>query len=412
MPIEIRMPALSPTMKEGNLARWLKQEGDMVESGDIIAEIETDKATMEVEAVDEGVLGRILVPGGTENVVVNDIIALLLEEDEDPSTLDNFNGTAQKIEAAIETAVEQPKTKAAPSSKPTAKPNMPSQDTRIFATPLAKRIAADKGIDLNTVQGTGPRGRIIKRDIENFKPIAMQPAQNFDGLLDPPASKLIPHTMMRKTIAKRLLEAKQTVPHFYLTIECEIDRLMALRQEFNEARPEGKISVNDMIIKASALALMKVPTVNSSWTDEGVRQFDAADVAVAVAIDGGLVTPVIRRADLKNLGNISVEMKALAAKARAGKLMPEEYQNGTFSISNLGMFGIKEFSAIINPPQGAILAVGAGRDMPIVKDGELTISKIMTCTLSVDHRVIDGAAGAEFLKVFKELIESPLALIL
>ena len=439
MPTTITMPALSPTMTEGTLARWLIKEGDSVSAGDIIAEIETDKATMEVEAVDEGSVGQLLVPEGTEGVPVNQPIALLLEDGEDASSLDNFQAPAPAAAPApaetpavaappVEPAIPAP-APAAPTpatlSETSAAPPA-AQGERIFASPLARRMAEKAGLDLAAIQGTGPRGRIVKADIEaalsGAPAAAPQPQATTMQVTAPqPAaqampvgeSELIPHTNMRKVIARRLLESKQTVPHFYLTIDCEMDRLLALRKELNDRDgADYKISVNDFVIRAVALALRKTPDANASWTEEGMIRYGSVDVSVAVAIDAGLITPIVRNADHKGLAEISAEMKDLAVRAREGKLMPEEYQGGTFSISNLGMFGVREFSAIINPPQSAILAVGAGEQRPVVKDGALSVATVMSCTLSCDHRVVDGALGAQLLGVFKNFIEDPMTMLL
>ncbi len=434
MTIQILMPALSPTMTEGTLSAWQKAEGDEVAAGDVIAEIETDKATMEVEAVDEGTLGRILVPTGTEGVAVNTPIAILLEDGEDASALDAAAGAAAAAPAPTEAAPE-PRAQPAPAPVAPAAPGQvaasapPRVDgTRIFASPLARRMAAQAGLDLAAVAGSGPHGRIVKADIETAlaggAAVAKAPAEAPAAAVPPaavevpglPTFDLVPLNNMRKTIARRLVEAKQTVPHFYLTIDCEVDRLLAVRKELNGRSPEGpgayKLSVNDFVIRASALSLRKVPGANASYSDEGLRLYNWVDVSVAVAIDGGLITPIIRHTDSKGLAEISNEMKELAAKARDGKLMPEDYQGGTFSVSNLGMFGIKHFDAVINPPQGCILAVGAGEQRPVVKDGALAIATVMSCTLSVDHRVVDGALGARFLAEFKRLIEDPMQMLL
>ncbi|MCK6442114.1 pyruvate dehydrogenase complex dihydrolipoamide acetyltransferase [Elstera cyanobacteriorum] len=429
MPIQILMPALSPTMTEGNLARWLKKEGDAVKAGDVLAEIETDKATMEVEAVDEGTLGKILVAEGSQGVKVNEPIALLLEEGELASALSAPLAAAPAPAAAPVAAVS------APAAAPVAAAPV-AHGARTIASPLAKRLAEQAGIDLATVKGSGPNGRIVKADVEAAKargpvvaaaPVAAAapapaavpaaapkaapaPVQTF-GL---PAFDLVPHSSMRKTIARRLTEAKQNVPHFYLTVDVGLDALLKLRTDLN-ARGEKsgvKLSVNDMIIRASALALKKVPGANAAWSDEGLMQFKGVDIAVAVSIPGGLITPIIRDADKKGLAEISAEIKDLAARAKAGKLKPEEFTGGTFSISNLGMFGIREFAAIINPPQSCILAVGAGEQRPVVRNGALAVETQMSCTLSVDHRVVDGALGAEWLQAFKGLVEDPLSMML
>ena len=435
MPTTITMPALSPTMTEGTLARWLIKEGDSVSAGDIIAEIETDKATMEVEAVDEGSVGLLLVPEGTEGVPVNQPIALLLEDGEDASSLDNFQAPAvapapAPAETPAATAPPAELTTPAPAPAPPAPvPDAAppvAQGERIFASPLARRMAEKAGLDLAAIQGTGPRGRIVKADIEGALSggtvVAPQSQATTAQITAPQPttqvtpvgeSELIPHTNMRKVIARRLLESKQTVPHFYLTIDCEIDRLLAMRKELNDRDgADYKISVNDFVIRAVALALRKTPDANASWSEEGMIRYGSVDVSVAVAIDAGLITPIIRNADHKGLAEISAEMKDLALRAREGKLMPEEYQGGTFSISNLGMFGVREFSAIINPPQSAILAVGAGEQRPVVKDGALSVATVMSCTLSCDHRVVDGALGAQLLGVFKNFIEEPMTMLL
>jgi pyruvate dehydrogenase E2 component (dihydrolipoamide acetyltransferase) len=465
MPIEITMPALSPTMTEGNLAKWLKKEGDEVKSGDVIAEIETDKATMEVEAVDEGTLGKIIVQEGTQGVAVNQVIALLLEEGEDASALEGGGGAKPapkaedtKPETKSESAAPAPEAAPAPKSNGAQAPaQSPAQSgNRIFASPLAKRMAEQSGLDLSQIQGSGPNGRIVKHDVEAAisggtakkgatpapaeatkteapkpapsqaagqaaaqSPAAVPSAQKPAGVdAKDFSTKLgikfreIPNSGMRKVIARRLTEAKQTVPHFYLTIDLQIDQLLKTRAELNGRSDEYKLSVNDFVIRATALALKKVPAANAAWTDDAILQYENADISVAVATPTGLITPIIKAAETKGLVEISNAMKDLAKRARDGKLKPEEFQGGTFSISNLGMFGVREFGAIINPPQGCILAVGAGEQRPIVKDGALAVATVMSCTLSVDHRVVDGAVGAEFLAVFKKLIEDPLSMLL
>jgi len=433
MPIEILMPALSPTMTEGNLAKWHVKEGDTVNAGDILAEIETDKATMEIEAVEEGVVGRILVADGTEGIAVNAPIALLLEEGEDAADLEVPSASAPPPPAAAESAPEAQPTPQAPAVPATpVPPPSPSAEKgdRVFASPLARRMAKQAGLTLDAITGSGPHGRIVKQDIEAalaggitapsaapLPPSAAAPAAAMVEASGMPAYVEVPNSAMRKVIARRLSESKRDAPHFYLTVECDIDALLSTRKKLNERSPgEGpdayKISVNDFIIRAAALALRKVPAANASWTDEAIRLYQAADVSVAVAIPDGLITPIIRNADGKGLAVISREMKDLAGRARTGKLMPEEYQGGTFSVSNLGMFGIKDFSAVINPPQGAILAVGAGEARPVVKDGALAVATMMNCTLSIDHRVVDGSAGAEFMAAFKALIEDPLTMLL
>ena len=446
MATAILMPALSPTMTEGKLAQWLKAEGDLVAAGDVLAEIETDKATMEVEAVDEGVLAKIVVPGGTEGVAVNAVIAVLADEGEDAAGVDVDALSTMPSPATIAAPSAAPSAAPASASEPTPAPApappapvaaptpapiplptpapTPAPATRVFASPLARRLAGDAGIDLTAVAGSGPRGRIVKKDVEAAiaagpVPAAVAPAIAGGPTLAPagdlpgmPGYDAIPHSMMRKTIARRLTESKQTAPHFYLTVDCRIDELLDLRKKLNANANDYKLSVNDLIIRAAALALKEVPEANASWFEDAVRMWHTVDISVAVAIEGGLITPIIRGAEGKGLKAISSEMKDLAERARVGKLAPEEYQGGTFSISNLGMFGIKEFSAVINPPQGAILAVGAGEPRPVVVDGALAVGTVMTCTLSVDHRVVDGAVGAAFMQVFKGLIEEPLKMLL
>jgi pyruvate dehydrogenase E2 component (dihydrolipoamide acetyltransferase) len=428
MPIPILMPALSPTMTEGKLARWLKKEGDAVKAGQVLAEIETDKATMEVEAVDEGKLLKILVPGGAEGIKVNTPIALLAGEGEENLTADAAMAALAKKSGGTPQPSVVP-VSAAPSSSPVSKeaPTASRQESdrgRIFASPLAKRMAGLVGIDLHAVKGSGPGGRIVKADVETAKlgggilqriAAAVAPvAQGIDardyaqklGML----FKSTPNSGVRKIIAKRLTESKQLVPHFYLTVDCEIDVLLALRKSVNEVSPV-KVSVNDCVIRAVALALRKVPGANASWTDEAILQYDSIDVAVAVASPQGLVTPIIKKADTKTLAQIAAEMKDLGLRAREGKLKPEEFQGGGFTISNLGMYGIKEFSAIINPPQSCILAVGAGEPRAVVKNGQVAVATVMSCTLSVDHRAVDGALGAEFLAIFRPIIENPYSLV-
>lgn len=435
MATNILMPALSPTMTEGTLAKWLKKEGDRIKSGDVIAEIETDKATMEVEAVDEGVLGKILVAAGTEGVAVNAPIAVLIEAGEAVPT-----GPSQS-QAATPAATPAPTPTPAPAPAPTPAPMVGREDghdaagagARIFASPLARRMAEQAGIDLTRLTGSGPNGRIVKADIDAARgkqvpagvaspsaaPVMTQPAapagpKSADIVAPHDA---IAHSSMRKVIARRLQAAKQTIPHFYLTMDIELDALLKLRADLNAHAPkEGpgafKLSVNDLIIKACAVALRRVPAANASFTDDAMIRYHDVDISVAVAIPDGLITPIIRKADQKGLAAISNEMKDLAARAKAGKLKPEEFQGGSFSISNLGMYGITSFSAIINPPQGAIIAIGAGEKRPVVRGAELAIATVMTVTLSCDHRVVDGATGAEFLAVLKGLIEAPLSLML
>ena len=437
MPITITMPALSPTMTEGTLAKWLVNEGDTISSGDIIAEIETDKATMEVETVDEGKVARILVPEGTEGVAVNAAIAIVLEEDEDESVLADYQpasgagpATAETPAAAPATA-ETPPPAAAPVPKANgggavrAAPPAPTNadGERVKASPLARRMAAQAGLDLTAITGSGPHGRIVKADIEKVlsipaaAPVAAPASAPAASSSEPqpfePEFEFVAANNMRKVVARRMTESKQQVPHFYMTVDCEIDALLALRKDLN-ARGDGafKLSVNDLVIKAAAIALMKVPAANASWAGDGVKYYKTADIAVAVAIDGGLITPIVRSAERKGLSTISAEMKELAGRAREGKLRPEEFQGGSFSISNLGMYGIKQFEAVINMPQGCILAVGAGEQRPVVKDGALAIATVMSCTLSVDHRSVDGAVGAEYLAAFKKLIEDPMTMML
>jgi len=430
MATNILMPALSPTMTEGTLARWLKKEGEKVVAGDVLAEIETDKATMEVEAVDEGVLGKILVADGTAGVKVNDPIAILVDEGEAVPA-----AGAPAAKPVPTTPSPAPVAEAAPSPAPMANGHAAGGE-RLFVSPLARRMAKQAGIDLATLKGSGPNGRIVKVDIEaaqkGAKPAAVASAPAPIAAAAPPPKpapvaapppviaaphRLVPNSTMRKVIARRLTEAKQQVPHFYVTVDVELDALLKLRADLNARAPKDgagafKLSVNDLIIKASAAALRRVPKVNASYTDEAIVLYDDVDISVAVSIDEGLITPIIRQADRKGLAAISNEMKELAGRARAGKLKPEEFQGGGFSISNLGMFGVREFAAIINPPQGAILAVGAGEQRPVVKQGALAVATVMSCTLSVDHRVVDGALGAEWLAAFKKIVEDPLSLML
>jgi pyruvate dehydrogenase E2 component (dihydrolipoamide acetyltransferase) len=428
MATNILMPALSPTMTEGTLSRWLKKEGENVRAGDVIAEIETDKATMEVEAVDEGVLGKILVTDGTEGVKVNEPIAILVDQ-----------GEAVPASAPAAKPAPTPAPPSAPAPEPVAKaesprPAPPSGNghdagaERVFVSPLARRMAKQAGLELTALKGSGPNGRIVKADIEaalqKGTPPAPQPAavpaaapvaRPSAPIAAPHA--LVPHSSIRKVIARRLTEAKSTIPHFYVSMDVEIDGLIKLMNDLNAKSPkEGPdaylITINDLVIKASAVTLRRVPTVNAAWTDEGMALFDDVDISIAVAIPDGLITPIVRRADQKGLATISREMKDLAGRARSGKLKPEEFQGGGFSISNMGMFGVTEFAAIINPPQSAILAVAAGQKRPVVKNDSLAIATVMTCTLSVDHRVVDGALGARWLREFKRIVEDPLSLLL
>jgi pyruvate dehydrogenase E2 component (dihydrolipoamide acetyltransferase) len=437
MPIEILMPALSPTMTEGNLAKWLKKEGDEVHSGDVLAEIETDKATMEFEAIDDGRLGRILVPEGTQGVKVNEPIAVLLGEDEDASALATTAGPAPAAAPPPEQRSQPtPAPPSAPQPAAIAAPSPPAPaapDGRIFASPLARRMATQAGLDLAALKGSGPQGRIVKADIDAA--LAGAPARPAAPILPeekpaaapaaaPALSKervaalagnapytLQPMTAMRRTIARRLTEAKQTVPHFYVSIDCEIDALLKIRAELNTKSSE-KISLNDFVIRAAALALRQVPAANASWSEEGILLWDTVDVAVAVALPDGLITPIVKAADRKGLAAIARDTRDLIERARAGKLKLDEFQGGTFSISNMGMYGVRDFAAVINPPHGGILAVGAGEERPIVKAGALAIATVMSCTLSCDHRAVDGATGAEFLAAFKKLVEDPLTMLL
>lgn len=453
MAIEILMPALSPTMEEGTLSKWLVQEGDEVTSGDVLAEIETDKATMEVESIDDGVVGKILVDAGTDGVKVNSLIAVLLEDGDDDSAMDSIlsgssgaSGTDKSETSSVESDQRAAssengdngsKSDGASNAQSTASSNDGASSApaagsnggkRIKASPLARRLAKDAGLELGAIDGSGPYGRIVKRDIEAAKNAAKAQASVVASSSSAPAAEVAAASVlpppegvpmqeeklsnMRKTIARRLSESKQTVPHFYLTIEAEIDKLLDLRKQLNAKLDDGKLSVNDFIIRACGLALKKVPMANVQFGGDKLYKFERADISVAVAIDGGLVTPVVKGACGKGLKAISAEVKELAAKARDGKLMPEDYMGGTFSISNLGMYGIKEFSAVINPPQGAILAVGAGKQQPVIKEGEVKAATVMSMTLSCDHRAIDGAVGAEFLAALKDYLEEPLTMML
>ncbi len=425
MSVQVLMPALSPTMTDGKLATWIKNEGDAVESGDILAEIETDKATMEVEAVDEGTLGKILVAAGTEGVLVNTPIAVILEEGESASDIPDAAAAPEPAPEPAPAAAPAPAPAAAATPVPTPtqamSPAPAAKNGRVFASPLARRIAEQAGLDLSNLSGSGPNGRIVKRDVEaaitsgvpSVAPAAGPAPVAVEGI---GGYTEVENSTMRKVIATRLLESKQTVPHFYLTIDCQIDELLAMRKKLNSAAPDGdggyKISVNDFVVRAVGLALRQVPAANASWTDEAIRLYNDVDVSVAVATPNGLITPVVRNANEKGLATISNEVKDLAERARDGKLMPEEYQGGGFTISNLGMYGVKDFAAIINPPQSCILAVGAGEQRPVVKDGALAVATVMTCTMSVDHRSVDGAVGAQFLAAFKRMIEEPLTMML
>jgi pyruvate dehydrogenase E2 component (dihydrolipoamide acetyltransferase) len=453
MPINILMPALSPTMEKGNLAKWLKREGDKVKSGDIIAEIETDKATMEVEAVDEGIIAKIVVPDGTADVPVNQVIAVLAGEGEDPKAAAASAGSAAppapKPQAAAPAPApapakaEAPKPAAAPAPAPAPQaapqPAVQPSGGRVFASPLAKRLAKDAGIDVSRISGSGPHGRVIARDVDAAKsgkglkaapgaPAAAPAAapsvaptmsdQQVRALFEEGSYEVVPHDGMRRTIAQRLTLSTQTIPHFYLTIDCNIGKLMAAREEINGAahkdkdgKPAYKLSVNDFVIKALAVALQRVPDANVSWTDSGMLKHKHSDVGVAVAMPGGLITPIIRGAENKSLSTISNEMKDFAARARARKLKPHEYQGGTTAVSNLGMFGIKDFTAVINPPHATILAVGTGEERAIVKNGKIEAAYMMSVTLSCDHRAVDGALGAELIGAFKALIENPVMMV-
>jgi pyruvate dehydrogenase E2 component (dihydrolipoamide acetyltransferase) len=455
MPINILMPALSPTMEKGNLAKWLKKEGDKVKSGDVIAEIETDKATMEVEAVDEGTLAKILVPEGTQDVPVNDVIAVLAGDGEDVKAAGAGAASAPpKPAAAAEApaaAKPAPAPTPAPSPAPAAKTAAPAAAApapqapasapqtnghgRIFSSPLARRLAKEAGIELARINGSGPHGRVVARDVEEaksgrgLKAPAAAPAgapaiapgmsdKQIRALYEDGSYEVIPHDGMRRTIAQRLTASVQTIPHFYLTMDCNIDLLVKAREEINAAAPKDKdgkpaykLSVNDFVIKALALALQRVPNANVSWTEAGMLKHKHSDVGVAVAMPGGLITPIIRKAETKPVSVISAEMKDFAARARARKLKPEEYQGGTTAVSNLGMYGIKDFTAVINPPHATILAVGASEERAVVKNGKIDVAQMMSVTLSCDHRAVDGALGAELLGAFKRLIENPVMMV-
>lgn len=429
MATNILMPALSPTMTEGNLARWLKQEGDRIKAGDVIAEIETDKATMEVEAVDEGILGRILVPAGTQAVKVNDVIAVLVETGEAVPAA----GAAPK---AAPVAMPAPAAPALVLAAPAAAAPAPvASGDRVFASPLARRMAAQAGLDICKVAGSGPNGRIVKADVDAAlsrgpapvaaaapvaapAPIAApRPAAQVATVAITAPHTAVPNSSIRKVIARRLAESKATIPHFYVSTDVEIDALLKIRADLNARSPKDgpgayKLSVNDLVIKATAVTLRRFPSVNAIWTEDAILQLHDVDISVAVSIPDGLITPIVKGADIKGLAAISTEMKDLAARAKTGKLKPEEFQGGGFSISNMGMYGVRDFAAIINPPQAGILAVSAGEQRPVVKNGALAIATVMTLTLSVDHRVIDGALAAEFLQALKRNIEDPLSLML
>jgi len=454
MPINILMPALSPTMEKGNLAKWLKKEGDKVKSGDVIAEIETDKATMEIEAVDEGTIAKILVPEGTQDVAVNDVIAVLAGDGEDVKAAGAGAASAPKAEAKAAPAAEAPAAAkpapAAPAAKAAAPvaaapQAAPAQQTsghaRTFSSPLARRLAKEAGIELARINGSGPHGRVIARDVEEAKsgkglkaPAAAPGAapsiaplgavapgmsdKQILALFEPGSYEVIPHDGMRRTIAQRLTASMQTVPHFYLTMDCDIGKLLAAREEINtsapkdkEKKPLYKLSVNDFVIKAMAIALQRIPNANVSWTESGMLKHRHSDIGVAVAMPGGLITPIIRKAETKSLSTISAEMKDFAARARARKLKPEEYQGGTTAVSNLGMYGIKDFTAVINPPHATILAVGTSEERAVVRSGKIEAAHIMSVTLSCDHRAVDGALGAELIGAFKMLIENPVMMM-
>jgi pyruvate dehydrogenase E2 component (dihydrolipoamide acetyltransferase) len=457
MPINILMPALSPTMEKGNLAKWLKKEGDKVKAGDVLAEIETDKATMEYESIDDGVLAKIVVPEGTQDVPVNQLIAVLAEEGEDAKAAAAGAGkVAKAAEATKAVSASSSDTRPAgaaqnetvtlpqapsPSPRheegakaPVSKDAGPDHGTnRLFASPLAKRMAKDAGIDLARIQGSGPHGRIIARDVEGAKSgkglapasaagasLAAQPPSDdkIRALFEAGSYEVIPHDNIRKVIARRLVEAKQTIPHFYLTLDCNIGRLLSAREEINAAAPKDKdgkpaykVSVNDFVIMALALALQRVPDANVTWTEGGMLKHRHSDIGVAVSIPGGLITPIVRKAEAKSLSAISNEMKDFAARARARKLKPEEYQGGTSAVSNLGMYGVKDFAAVINPPHATILAVGAGEERAIAKNGKVEAAWIMSITLSTDHRAVDGALGAQLAGAFKALIENPVMMV-
>jgi pyruvate dehydrogenase E2 component (dihydrolipoamide acetyltransferase) len=464
MPINILMPALSPTMEKGNLAKWLKKEGDKVKSGDVIAEIETDKATMEVEAVDEGTIAKILVPEGTQDVAVNDVIAVLAGDGEDVKAASAGGASAPPKAAATEApaakraaqssapSFETPAARApqdearakAPSPRPEEGAKAPvSKDAasqanghaRTFSSPLARRLAKEAGIELARINGTGPHGRVVARDVEEaksgkgLKAPAAAPAgapsiapaisdKQILALFEPGSYEIVPHDGMRRTIAQRLTASVQTVPHFYLTMDCDIGKLLAAREEINatapkdkEKKPLYKLSVNDFVIKAMAIALQRIPDCNVSWTEGGMLKHHHSDIGVAVAMPGGLITPIIRHAETKSLSTISSEMKDFAARARARKLKPEEYQGGTTAISNLGMYGIKDFTAVINPPHATILAVGTSEERAVVRNGKIEVAHIMSVTLSCDHRAVDGALGAELIGAFKMLIENPVMMM-
>jgi pyruvate dehydrogenase E2 component (dihydrolipoamide acetyltransferase) len=449
MPINILMPALSPTMEKGNLAKWLKKEGDKVKSGDVIAEIETDKATMEVEAVDEGTIAKILVPEGTQDVAVNDVIAVLAGDGEDVKAAGAgaASAPAKPTASAEPPAAAKPAPASAPApakapapaaAAPAPQVSAPAPQTnghgRIFSSPLARRLAREAGIELARIAGSGPHGRVVARDVEQAKsgkglkaPAAAPSApsiapsmsdKQIRALYEDGSYEVIPHDGMRRTIAQRLTASTQTIPQFYLTMDCDIGLLVEAREQINAAAPKDKdgkpaykLSVNDFVIKALALALQRIPNANVSWTEGGMLKHRHSDVGVAVAMPGGLITPIIRKAETKPVSVISAEMKDFAARARGRKLKPEEYQGGTTAVSNLGMYGIKDFTAVINPPHATILAVGAGEQRPVVKNGKIEIAEIMSVTMTCDHRAVDGALGAELIGAFKRLIENPVLMV-
>ena len=444
MPINILMPALSPTMEKGNLAKWLKKEGDKVKSGDVIAEIETDKATMEVEAVDEGTIAKILVPEGTQDVPVNDIIAVLAGDGEDVKAAGAAPAAKPAEAPAAKPAALAPApapTPAAPAAAPAPAPQAAAAapktngHARVFSSPLARRLAREAGIELARINGSGPHGRIVARDVEDAKsgkglkaPAAVPAAgpsiapsmsdKQILALFQEGSYEIVPHDGMRRTIAQRLTASVQTVPHFYLTMDCDIGKLLAAREEINAAAPKDKekkplykLSVNDFVIKAMAIALQRIPNCNVSWTEGGMLKHKHSDIGVAVAMPGGLITPIIRKAETKTLSTISAEMKDFATRARSRKLKPEEYQGGTTAVSNLGMYGIKDFTAVINPPHATILAVGTSEERAVVRNGKIEAAHIMSVTLSCDHRAVDGALGAELIGAFKMLIENPVMMM-
>jgi pyruvate dehydrogenase E2 component (dihydrolipoamide acetyltransferase) len=440
MPINILMPALSPTMEKGNLAKWLKKEGDKVKSGDVIAEIETDKATMEVEAVDEGTLAKILVPAGTADVPVNNVIAVLASDGEDVKAAGAGAASAPSPKPEAPKAAASPAPQAAPAAKPAA-PQPAAQNqaaasnggSRVFSSPLARRLAKEAGIEISRINGSGPHGRVVARDVDQAKSGGGLKAPAMGGASAPavgPSDKqiralfkdgtyeAIPHDQMRKTIAQRLSASDRDIPQYYLTADCDIGKLVAAREEINasapkdkEGKPAYKLSVNDFVIKALAMALQRVPDANVSWTDEAMLHHKVSDVSVAVSIPTGLITPIIRNAHIKTVSQISAEMKDLAARAKARKLKPEEYQGGSTAVSNLGMYGIKQFTAVINPPQSSILAVGISEERPVVRHGKIEIANMMSVTLTCDHRAMDGALGAQLLAAFKALIENPVLMV-